>query len=182
MAQTIPIKDLDNLGFFPKNERILQQSRIQSSGKDWPGNTKKRINDKHVSCFTEIKLLLYREFLDITRNSNIVKARLSITIFMSLLIGSVFYKSGSRTLDDVDSLNASFGALLMILIQSIFSTALPSLLAFPEHRPIFVREYSTNHYSVISYFLSRLTLEAFLTAMQMILLVCFIIQTLLHYY
>ena len=89
---------------------------------------------------------------------------------MSLLIGSVFYKSGSRTLDDVDSLNASFGALLIILIQSVF----------PEHRPIFVREYSTNHYSALIYFLSRLTLEAFLTSMQMILLVCFIVTT-FHY-
>lgn len=175
VAQTIPIRDLDNLGFFPNNTKRPQRSRRPSGGKDALGNkvSAKHNNAKHVSYFTEVKLLLYREFLEIKRNSNIVKARLSITIFMSLLIGSVFYGSGSRTLDDTESLNASFGALLMILIQSIFSTALPSLLAFPEHRPIFVREYSTNHYSVAAYFTSRLTVEAFLTACQMVLLCIF---------
>jgi len=176
VAQTIPIKNLDSLGFFPRNTRRLEQSRRPSKGKDALGNRvnpSKQNKAKHVSYCTEIMLLLHREFLEIKRNSNIVKARLSITIFMSLLIGSVFYRSGSRTLDDVEALNASFGALLMILIQSIFSTALPSLLAFPEHRPIFVREYSTNHYSVLSYFTSRLAVEAFLTACQMILLCIF---------
>merc|ERR1712157_186698 len=122
---------------------------------------------------TEIKLLLYRDILDLKRNSNILKARLSITIFMSLLIGSVFYQAASRTLDDAAAVNTSFGSLLMILIQSIFSTALPSLLSFPEHRPVFLREYSTNHYSVVAYFTSRLTVEAFLTACQMVLLCIF---------
>jgi len=55
----------------------------------------------------------------------------------------------------------------------MFGTALPTLLVFPEERPVFVREYSTNHYSVISYFISRLALEAFLTAVQILLLSMF---------
>ena len=50
----------------------------------------------------------------------------------------------------------------------MFGTAQPALLAFPEERPVFLREYSTNHYSVISYFLSRLTMEAFITALQIL--------------
>lgn len=54
---------------------------------------------------------------------------------------------------------------------SMFGAALPTLVVFPQERPVFLREYSTNHYSVFSYFLSRLTLEGFLTAVQMITLV-----------
>eukprot|EP00980_Cylindrotheca_fusiformis_P027050 scaffold18563_cov132-Cylindrotheca_fusiformis.AAC.6 len=50
--------------------------------------------------------------------------------------------------------------------MSMLGTAQPELLAFPEQRPVFLREYSTNHYSVVSYFLSRLTMEAILTALQ----------------
>lgn len=45
-------------------------------------------------------------------------------------------------------------------------TAQPSLLAFPEERPVFLREYSTNHYSVLSYFACRLILEATVTFIQ----------------
>ena len=50
----------------------------------------------------------------------------------------------------------------------MFGTAQPALLAFPDERPVFLREYSTNHYSVISYFLSRLLMEAFVTFMQVL--------------
>ncbi len=53
-------------------------------------------------------------------------------------------------------------------MMSMFGTAQPALLAFPEERPVFLREYSTNHYSVFSYFLSRLTMEAFITALQIL--------------
>jgi hypothetical protein len=57
----------------------------------------------------------------------------------------------------------------MVVLMSMFGTAQPALLAFPEERPVFLREYSTNHYSVVSYFLSRLTMEAFITALQVLL-------------
>jgi ABC-type multidrug transport system permease subunit len=56
----------------------------------------------------------------------------------------------------------------MILLMSMFGTAQPALLAFPEERPVFLREYSTNHYSVVAYFLSRLTMEAAVTAFQIL--------------
>jgi ABC-type multidrug transport system permease subunit len=52
---------------------------------------------------------------------------------------------------------------------SMFATALPTLIMFPDERPVFLREYSTNHYNVVSYFLSRLGLEIFLTAVQILL-------------
>ena len=54
----------------------------------------------------------------------------------------------------------------MVLLMSMFGTAQPALLAFPEERPVFLREYSTNHYSVGAYFASRFTIEATITALQ----------------
>ena len=51
-------------------------------------------------------------------------------------------------------------------LQSMFGTAQPALLSFPEERPVFLREYSTNHYGVLPYFLSRLTVEVVVTAVQ----------------
>lgn len=54
---------------------------------------------------------------------------------------------------------------------AMFGTAVPTLIVFPQERPVFLREYSTNHYSVFAYFLSRLTLEGSLTAIQMLTLV-----------
>jgi ABC-type multidrug transport system permease subunit len=56
----------------------------------------------------------------------------------------------------------------MVLLTGMFGTAQPALLAFPDERPVFLREYSTNHYSVISYFMSRFFMEAFVTFMQVL--------------
>lgn len=55
----------------------------------------------------------------------------------------------------------------------MISTSLPTLIVFPQERPVFLREYSTNHYSVLSYFFSRLCMEGLLTAIQMLLLAMF---------
>jgi hypothetical protein len=59
----------------------------------------------------------------------------------------------------------------MVLLMGMFGTAQPALLGFPAERPVFLREYSTNHYSVVSYFASRLTMEAFLTGLQVLVAV-----------
>jgi len=56
----------------------------------------------------------------------------------------------------------------MVLLSGMFGTAQPALLAFPDERPVFLREYSTNHYSVVSYFLARLTMEAVVTLLQIV--------------
>lgn len=66
-----------------------------------------------------------------------------------------------------------FMAINFSWMVAMIGTALPTLIVFPQERPVFVREYSTNHYSVISYFVSRLWLEGFLTAIQILLLSMF---------
>ena len=59
----------------------------------------------------------------------------------------------------------------MVMMLGMMGTAQQALLAFPQERPVFLREYSTDHYSVVSYFLSRLTMEAVLTAVQILAMV-----------
>ena len=58
----------------------------------------------------------------------------------------------------------------MILMAAMMGTALPALMVFPAERPVFVREYSTNHYQIVPYFAAKLAMEAFLTSIQMFLL------------
>jgi len=43
----------------------------------------------------------------------------------------------------------------------MFSVAQSALMEFPQDRPVFLREYSTNHYSILPYFLAKFTLECF---------------------
>ena len=64
----------------------------------------------------------------------------------------------------------------MSLFMSLMGAALPTLLIFPQERPVFLREYSTDHYSVLAYFISRFAIEAFVTAIQ-----CFVTAILTYY-
>lgn len=76
----------------------------------------------------------------------------------------------------IQNVNSSFGAQVICLVMSIMGAALPTLLVFPQERPVFIREYSTDHYSTLAYFVSRFAIEAFTTAIQML------ITALLTYY
>ena len=53
----------------------------------------------------------------------------------------------------------------------MFASALPTLIVFPQERPVFLHEYLTKHYSVHAYFLSRLIMETYITFAQMLALV-----------
>jgi ABC-type multidrug transport system permease subunit len=59
---------------------------------------------------------------------------------------------------------------MMILMNCLLGTALPTLMMFPQERPVMIREYSTNHYGIFAYFFSRLFMEALLSGIQMLVL------------
>jgi hypothetical protein len=86
---------------------------------------------------------------------------------LGVLIGTIFLDVGNSDSAEQVNIQSHFGALVIVMLTGMFGTAQPALLAFPEERPVFLREYSTNHYSVISYFLARLTNEAIITGGQM---------------
>jgi ABC-type multidrug transport system permease subunit len=57
----------------------------------------------------------------------------------------------------------------LMTIFLLYVQAQPTLLAFPAERPVFLREYSTKHYSVVSYFVSKFFFEAVITGLQCML-------------
>lgn len=116
--------------------------------------------------WTQTSLLFYREVVNITRDLTAIIARFSLTIFMGILVGIIFFNVGKTNPTQGLNLQSHFGALLMAIMLSMFGNAQPALLAFPQERPVFLREYSTNHYSAVAYFISRFTVEAVITAFQ----------------
>eukprot|EP00804_Cyclotella_cryptica_P020520 CCRYP_003379-RB/>CCRYP_003379-RB protein AED:0.21 eAED:0.21 QI:189/1/0.83/1/0.8/0.83/6/0/535 len=158
-------RDLRNLppAIVPKDKELLD-----SLGVSWHDD----VSDdewKHVGFGTEVRLLFKREIIHNTRNKKGVGARFALTTFMAILVGNIFFGvGGDSSFSDPSEFNSHFGAMVMILMMSMFGTAMPTLLSFPEERPVFLREYSTNHYSVIAYFMSRLAMEAFITFLQIL--------------
>jgi len=78
----------------------------------------------------------------------------------------LFFEAAKQSYDSFINLQTAFGALMLAMMANMFSTTLPALVAFPEERPVFLREYSAGCYSVVAYFIARLTMEICITAAQ----------------
>ena len=179
VAQSVAIKELDDAGFFPRDDREMGEPFEPEEGKDALGITTSRRGFSSRSFSAEewdetppgpmeqTKLLFLREWRNLQRDVAALGARFGLTTFLSILIGVIFLDVGATDSSVSENLQSHFGALIMVLLMSMFGTAQPALLSFPEERPVFLREYSTSHYTVGAYFSSRLTMEAFITGCQM---------------
>jgi ABC-2 type transporter len=179
VAQSVPVKELDECGFFPKDKREMGEAFTPEDGQDALGITitkRPKASDAFYEkpppgMVTQTTMLFQREIQNLMRDIVALVARFGLTIFLSTLVGIIFLDVGASSPSVTSNLQSRFGSIVMVLLMSMFGTAQPALLAFPEERPVFLREYSTNHYSVVSYFVSRLTMEAFITAMQILVMV-----------
>ena len=176
----MPIQELEKAGFFPEDTRKIETAFIPNPGEDALGNailkrSQKTLDASTPSLLTEIKMLYARELSNLRRDKVALMARFLFTTFLSLLIGVIFLDVGKADPALNANINSQFGAIVIVMLMAMFGSAQPELIAFPEQRPIFLREYSTDHYSVVSYFMARLTMECVLTALQTLLLVviCF---------
>ena len=125
-------------------------------------------DERPPGMITQTSLLFNREIMNLRRDTTALGARFGLTIFLGTLIGIIFLDVGRSDPAIQSNIQSHFGACLIVLLSSMFGTAQPALLAFPAERPVFLREYSTNHYGVVSYFASRLTVEAVITALQVL--------------
>lgn len=76
------------------------------------------------------------------------------------------------------AVQSQLGAIVNILISVLMGQSQPALFTFAAERPVFLREYSTNHYNIIPYFLSHLwteALQSFLAMMAQALVVYWLI-------
>jgi ABC-2 type transporter len=180
VAQKLSVEDLETCGFFPTDNRTFVEPFVPGKGQDFLGNVVcKKLTalekvDEPPSLGTQINLLFKRELVYMYRFPLPLYTRFGLTAFLSLLIGMIFFKVGEASPADSFNLTSQFGALMILLMLALLGTAQPALLYFPEERPIFLREYSTDHYSVVSYFVSRLFIESVNTGIQVIIMVTLI--------
>ena len=176
IAQKYPIDELQQCGFYQNDTRKIIDASTPKKGQSLFGQTQKNRfqqggNEKSSTIWTQIKLLFHRELIYMYRFPLPLYGRFGFTAVLGSLIGMIFWKVGEASQADTFNLTSQFGALMILLMLALLGTAQPALLFFPEERPIFLREYSTDHYSVFSYFVSRLFIEAMNTGIQIVIMV-----------
>ena len=181
VAQQIPLDQLKTDGFFKSDDRCMGDAlKGEKNGTDAMGFTMRSSNQgvevdvdlakgpilKPPGFLTQTRMLYTRELQTLTRDKTSLGARFGITIFLNLLFGIIFRDVGRSNNNELTNTNSHFGALIMVMLSAMFGTAQPALFAIPEQRPVFLREYSTDHYGVLAYFMSRFTVEAVVTFVQ----------------
>jgi len=175
VALTHSVEQLEKVGFFQKDNRNIAdptESEQKKEKRDALGislcsstmPTDKTPTPPGIT--TQIRCLFLREVRNLRRATHVLKTRTVMTCMVSLAIGCIFFQVAQEDFTSFIKVQSAFGALLLALMSNIFSTVLPSLIVFPEERPVFLREYSTNHYGVAAYFASRLTMELFISGLQ----------------
>jgi len=169
IAQQNSVEDLTKEGFFLIDESPHEKvDNAITSVLDDSFHGLAKSEQMGQSVWTQSSVLFAREFKNLVRDKASIGARMGITIFLNILFGVIFYDVGRLPNTEAKNVQSHFGALLMVLLSAMFGSAQPALMLIPAERPIFLREYSTAHYSVFPYFLSRLLMEAFVTFLQIL--------------
>jgi len=123
---------------------------------------------KRASFFTQFTLLTGREVKNVWRDKKSFGARMGMTVGQAVLYAVIF--PGVANESDPSKLFNIFGALVGLCIAGFFGAAQPLLLSFPLERPVFLREYSSNMYSCVAYFVSKTCVEVVVTFLQVTVL------------
>jgi len=140
-----------------ENQRKLIELQKKSSGLGMSGN-KDNLAIRQRSFLMQWWILLQREFTNFTRDRIGFLIGLCINIFISVLVGTIFWQAGKDANSDSEIQSRS-GAITFACINTMFANAQPTLLTFQFSKPVFVREYQNGLYGVVPYFLGRIFIE-----------------------
>lgn len=170
VAQGDSMEMLESHGFFPK-----EHSQDFSQYQDYNRASMKQTVHK-VSCCIELEMLLHREIISLIRNPTPMIANVLITAFLSVVFGIIFLGVGNDDRSNMLVVQAVVGALVNTLMAVMMGQSQNALMIFSGERPLFMREYSTNHYTIGPYFFSKLVSEALQSCVAMM------VQALITYF
>ena len=144
------METLEAAGFFGRETR---HKEINSKVIDVPAKD-------HASLWTQLLLLLLREKTAMVNYPVVLIINLLVTSFLSVVFGVIFFQVGSADRSLPGVISGQVGALINVNISTMMGQCQSALTIFASERPLFLREYSTDHYSIAPYFLSHLATEA----------------------
>lgn len=121
-----------------------------------------------ISYFKELWLLTVRTSKNLIRNPQTSKVRIIQTVVIGVLIILVFWDMGN----DEQGITGKAGFAFFISINQVMTALFSVLLTFLMERPVFLREYASRMYGVMSYFTSKSIVEIPFQALMPFLLAC----------
>ena len=113
-----------------------------------------------VSLWVEFMMLQQREMMSLKRNPTPMIINVGLTSVLSVIFGVIFFDVGRADRASFPVVQSQLGAIVNLLISTLMGQSNTAIFVFSSERPLFLREYSTAHYSIVPYFLSKLWSEA----------------------
>lgn len=160
VAQSESDESLEKNGFYYKEKSLLLGVEQPIKNEETTTISLYLGQKETASLWTELILLLQREKYTLARHTEPMITNLIMTTALSLVFGVFFWQVGNLRREDATDLQAQQGTLQNIQISTMLAQHSYALMTLPIDRPLFLREYATNHYSVFPYFISKLVTEA----------------------
>ena len=135
VAQSVPMDELDQKGFFPKDKRDLGEPFVgdKEGGKDELGITitmhaedENNFDEHQVGISTQMYMLFSRELKNFKRDTSALGARIGITAFIAILVGVIFLDVGEQDSSVAKNQQSQFGALVMVTLNVSATVCLSS--------------------------------------------------------
>ncbi|KAJ9472680.1 ABC transporter G family member 7 [Diplonema papillatum] len=118
-----------------------------------------------ASPFAQFYHLTKRELVQLVRDRHTMAARYLMAVVKGLMVGLFFLQAGKKwgasgsPAEISQAISNHWGALVFCSINTMFLSALSTVLVFPAERPVFMREYVSGTYGSIPYLLSKTVVE-----------------------
>lgn len=159
VAQEDTVEALEKHGFFPTDDRCCVSPNTDEPVVLFNGERWNQEKLEKSSFFQQAFMLISREVNCIRRDPSVLVPQLLQTAFLAAALGIIFFQVGKASPSDEAILQSRFGVLTLLGSMTLIGTGQASLLAWPEERPVFLREYMTNHYGVPAYVVAQLVVR-----------------------
>ncbi|CAB9504481.1 Putative white-brown complex homolog protein 30 [Seminavis robusta] len=129
-----------------------------------------------ASLWTEIRVQAVRDVQKLVRDNRALMLRFMIVIVGSVIISIAFSGAGNNSLESSSAFMGHVGAMFFLIMTNMIALQL-IMLDQIETRPIFIREFETDHYRLLSYGCSKIATEALVTFLQVLTLLLIVYWT-----
>ncbi|KAH8419500.1 hypothetical protein KR222_011626 [Zaprionus bogoriensis] len=106
---------------------------------------------EQVDFWFQLRVLLRRHTLAMSRNLISVQMRVVMHFVVGLLLGVVYWQVGNKA----EKVISNVSCLFFIILYLFFGNIMPSILLCLEDSPVFIREYYNSWYSMWAYYISK---------------------------
>jgi ABC-2 type transporter len=164
---------LEDKGFFPKDTRLPVDVC----------HTDDLIPYEHAkpAFLTQIQVLLTRERLSFLRFPITFLFTLLVSVFLCVLSGILFLGVGAKPVTDDGVISGILGSVVNTMLLTMMLNAGIINASVIYEKQLFLREYATDHYAVISFMATKFIVESIqtmlitLVAVRRFRLQCFVL-------